>query len=238
MSKKKLVFIENDQPVTTSLKVAEVFDKNHQHVMRDIRGLIGQVEDVSKIGQMFQEAEHADKYGRPQPMYLMNRDGFTLLAMGFTGAKALKFKLAYISAFNKMEEKLKALLAEGKDTFWFKTRAQGKLTRKSETSVIKTFIAYAKHQGFTGEDKDIYRQFSIWANIIAGLPLRNGRDNATVRQLNLVDLAENGIKNVLINGMADGIHFTRIIAQVEKWLDDFKKISFVDTYVNSVPLIA
>ena len=79
--------------------------------MRDIRGLIGQVEDVSKIGQMFYEAEHADKYGRPQPMYLMNRDGFTLLAMGFTGEKALRFKLAYIDAFNKMEEKLKSVNA-------------------------------------------------------------------------------------------------------------------------------
>ena len=237
---KKLVFIENDQPVTTSLKVAEVFEKNHRHVLDSIRDIIRQAGGMPKIGQtpMFQASTYIhEQNGQSYPMYFINRDGFTLLAMGFTGQKALKFKLAYIDAFNKMEEKIKALLAEGKDTFWFKTREQGKLTRKSETSIIKDFIAYAKHQGFSGEDKFFYRQFSIWANIIAGLPLRNGRNNASVRQLNMVDLAENGIKNILINGMADGLHYVRIIAQVEKWLDDFKKISFVDTYVNNVPLI-
>ena len=157
--------------------------------------------------------------------------------MGFTGKKALKFKLAYIDAFNKMEEKLKELLEEGKDAKWIETREQGKLTRKSETAVIKNFIANARHQGFNGEEKEFYSKFSIWANIIAGLPMRNGRDNATTRQLNMVDLAENGIKNILINGVADGLHYTQTIAQVEKWLDDFRKISFADSYVNNVPLI-
>ena len=230
---KKLVFIENDQALTTSLKVAEVFEKEHKNVLADIRGILAAENSAAK----FFEKSTFENRGKLYPMYFINRDGFTLLAMGFTGQKALKFKLAYIDAFNKMEEKIKALLAEGKDTFWFKTREQGKLTRKSETSIIKDFIAYAKHQGFSGEDKFFYRQFSIWANIIAGLPLRNGRNNASVRQLNMVDLAENGIKNILINGMADGLHYVRIIAQVEKWLDDFKKISFVDTYVNNVPLI-
>jgi phage regulator Rha-like protein len=50
---------------------------------------------------------YEDSYSRHQPMYLMNRDGFTLLAMGFTGKKALKFKLEYINAFNQMERQLK-----------------------------------------------------------------------------------------------------------------------------------
>jgi len=57
---------------------------------------------------MFFEDESPDKYGRNQKIYLMNRDGFSLLCMGFTGKKALEWKLKYIEAFNEMEEKLKS----------------------------------------------------------------------------------------------------------------------------------
>ena len=105
-----LVILQNNQALTTSLKVAEVFGKRHDHVVRDIRGLIGQMEGVPKIGEspMFVEGTYTNQQNKQQPMYYMNRDGFTLLAMGFTGAKALQFKMAYIDAFNKMEEALKA----------------------------------------------------------------------------------------------------------------------------------
>ena len=105
---KKLVTVENNQPVTTSLKIAEVFGKEHFHVIRDIRGLINQMKGVSKIGDtpMFQETTYIhEQNGQTYPMYYLNRDGFTLLAMGFTGKKALEFKLKYINAFNEMEKK-------------------------------------------------------------------------------------------------------------------------------------
>ena len=108
----ELVTIQNEQAITTSLKVAEVFEKNHQHVMRDIRDLEKQIKDASKFGQMFSATQYADKYDRLQPMYEMNFNGFALLTMGFTGKKALKFKLAYIQAFNAMEQKLIELLAK------------------------------------------------------------------------------------------------------------------------------
>lgn len=106
MATKELVFAQNNQALTTSLTVAEYFDKEHKNVIRDIRGLIEQIGDGLKIEPMFEETKYPDKYGREQLMYLMNRDGFTLLAMGFTGEKALKFKLDYIAAFNAMEREL------------------------------------------------------------------------------------------------------------------------------------
>lgn len=99
---------QNDQAVTTSLKVAEVFEKEHQHILRDIRTLI---EGMSDFGEtpMFEETTYVhEQNGQTYPMFLMNRDGFTLLAMGFTGKKALQFKMAYIKAFNKMEQTIKA----------------------------------------------------------------------------------------------------------------------------------
>lgn len=95
------VTIEDDQLVTTSRNVAAVFRKEHRNVLRDIESL---KEDVLNFEHMFRETTMPDSYGREQRVYLMNRDGFTLLAMGFTGAEAMQWKLKYIEAFNKMEK--------------------------------------------------------------------------------------------------------------------------------------
>ena len=96
---------QNDQVVTTSLKVAEVFEKEHKHVLDAVRRL--RSAENSAVIQMFPESAYLDEQGKERPMFIMNRDGFTLLAMGFNGKKALDFKIAYIDAFNKMEAELK-----------------------------------------------------------------------------------------------------------------------------------
>ncbi len=110
----KLVTMYNQQAVTTSLQVAKAFGKNHQHVLRDIAVLRDKSKGLSKNGQTLSESEmfHQATYVHPQngqeyPIIYMNRDGFTLLAMGFNGKRALEFKLQYIKAFNKMEQQIK-----------------------------------------------------------------------------------------------------------------------------------
>lgn len=99
----ELVIMKDQQAVTTSLQVAEGFEKQHNDTLKVIRAL---KEDVGNFSQMFFEANMPDSYGRDRIGYYMNRDGFTLLAMGFTGKKALEFKLKYIAAFNEMENEL------------------------------------------------------------------------------------------------------------------------------------
>ena len=99
-----LVIMKNKQAVTSSLQVAEVFEKNHRDVLKAITNL---KRDVRNFAQMFSETNIPDSYNRNRRAFYMNRDGFTLLAMGFTGDKALKFKLQYIEAFNSMEEQVK-----------------------------------------------------------------------------------------------------------------------------------
>ena len=93
--------MKSQKALTTSLKVAEVFSKNHRDVMRSIKNLTAQ---NCAVGKMFVESTYVNQQGHEQPMYYMNRDGFTLLAMGFTGRDAMKFKLEYIEAFNRMDE--------------------------------------------------------------------------------------------------------------------------------------
>ena len=100
------------QAFCTSLQIAEHFEKEHFHVMRDIETAITQIaESGETAGEMFQRNEYEIMAGFgkvKKPMYLMNRDGFSLLVMGYTGVKAMKFKLAYIAAFNHMEAVLTA----------------------------------------------------------------------------------------------------------------------------------
>lgn len=98
-----LVILRNERAVTTSILVADFFHKRHDHVLRDIDAL---EKNAPNFGEMFFESTREDSYGRLQRMFFMNRDGFSLLAMGFTGADALKWKIDYIKAFNSMEEEL------------------------------------------------------------------------------------------------------------------------------------
>lgn len=93
---------KNGKPVTTSKKIAEVFGKRHDHVLRDIETLAG---GIPNFGDTFQKTTYIhEQNGQEYPMYYITRDGFSLLAMGFTGQKALEWKLKFIDAFNKMEE--------------------------------------------------------------------------------------------------------------------------------------
>lgn len=97
----------NDQVLTNSLLVAEKFGKEHKHVLDAIRELIKGCAENS-ADPMFAETTYINEQnGQEYPMFIMNRDGFTLLAMGFNGKKALLFKLDYIAAFNAMEKALK-----------------------------------------------------------------------------------------------------------------------------------
>ena len=99
-----LVTIQNDRVITTSLKVAEYFGRNHSDVLRSIRNLDCSLEFNARN---FALVKYKDAKGEERPMYHITRDGFTYLAMGFTGKIAAQFKETYIKAFNSMEEILR-----------------------------------------------------------------------------------------------------------------------------------
>ena len=108
----ELVKMENNNVVTTSLTVAEVFGKEHKHVIERIRRLEEDISTAENSAVLFQETEYIATNGKSNKMYHMTRDGLTLLAMGFNGQKALQWKLKYMEAFNKMEEMLKKVKEE------------------------------------------------------------------------------------------------------------------------------
>lgn len=104
-----LVYANGAVALTNSILVAKKFGKEHKHVLDAIRELVKGCAENS-ADSMFEETTYVHpQNGQEYPMFIMNRDGFTLLAMGFTGEKALRFKLDYIKAFNAMEETIKNL---------------------------------------------------------------------------------------------------------------------------------
>lgn len=111
--------------VVSSLDIAETFEKEHRRVLQDIREL--QCSDEFRQHN-FVQSEYVNSQNRKQPMFLVTRDGFTILAMGYTGEKAMKFKEAYINQFNSMEELLKGKLVE---------REKGIAVRQSLTKAIQ-----------------------------------------------------------------------------------------------------
>lgn len=118
-------FGKNEYAAVTSLDVAETFGKGHDKVMRDIRELGCSSEfNVANFG----EIDYMDSKNRRQKAYAMTRDGFILLAMGYTGELAMKFKEAYIKQFNAMEKALRGKLIE---------REKGIAVRQALTKAIQ-----------------------------------------------------------------------------------------------------
>ena len=100
--------VAGDQTYTTSLAIANVFQKRHDNIIAQIRAL--PQDEFAALN--FKVSEYIDKSGRKLPMYKMTRDGFVLLAMSFTGERFYKFKVAYINAFNQMANEIKRLKFE------------------------------------------------------------------------------------------------------------------------------
>lgn len=108
----ELVIIQDSKALTTSRKIAEKFNKDHKTVLRAIN-LLECSEEFNKHN--FAPISYLDSMNREQVEYVITRDGFVFLVMGFTGKEAAKFKEAFISAFNKIEQQLKTILQPSED---------------------------------------------------------------------------------------------------------------------------
>lgn len=100
-------------PITGTRNVAKVFDKNHDDVLKSVRSLLEGLGEISESDWKanFIESFYKNAQNKKQPEYLLTKKGFTLLAVGFTGKKALQFKIAYIDKFEEMESFIKTLTA-------------------------------------------------------------------------------------------------------------------------------
>ncbi len=139
--------------VVSSRQVAEDFGKRHDKLFAEIGRMYGDLiageKGIAPNGGdpffFLHEYTHPQNH-QTYKEYLMNRDGFALLVMGFTGDEALQWKIKYIAAFNEMEKELKRLYEERRQ--WEIERAKGILIRHILTDTIKNLVAESPHKKF------------------------------------------------------------------------------------------
>lgn len=107
----------HDTARVDSLYIAEFFEKEHKNVLRDIARMThsksGLSEEFARLN--FEPTSYVDSWNRKQSAYALTRDGFTMLVMGYTGQKAMRFKELYIRRFNEMEQFIKTLVTARTD---------------------------------------------------------------------------------------------------------------------------
>lgn len=155
----ELVKIKNNQVVVSSRQVAEKFGKLHKDVLENIRNILAAENSATKF---YQEATHEYR-GQKFPEYIMNRDGFSLLVMGFTGKDALHWKMKYIAAFNEMEAKL-----NGKPISLLKEKEIEARLNNSRARIASEFRKIAEKTDIP-EYKHICQQKA--AEVLSGVPL-------------------------------------------------------------------
>lgn len=214
----ELVKVFRNDAVVSSLQVAEHFRKRHDHLLRIIKDAESTAPKIGDVEKPFTKSTYIDKKGERRPMYYLNRDGFSFVVMGFTGKKAAEWKWKYIQAFNQMEK----LLTERQTSAWLESRKAGKLTRRTETDVIKDLIAYAKAQGSQHADM-LYQTYSKLANKMAGI---SKRDLANIKQLNVLDEVESMILHVIKLGMIQGKPYKEIYRDCKRRLEWWQDCTF------------
>lgn len=201
----ELVYLKNNAAVCDSLQVAEKFGKRHDKLIAEIRRMYGELigKRTPRNGgaKFFFESTYENR-GKRYPMFLMTRDGFSLLVMGFTGKNALEWKLQYIRAFNQME---KLIQEKSTAAYQLSDRAE-KATRKTETDIIKEFVEYARAQGSTHADH-YYSNYTRLAYKAVGIA---DKTTAAGMQLEDLSLVEHLIAHTLRAGMAAGYNYRDI----------------------------
>ncbi len=217
----ELVFIDkNNVAVCDSLQVAEKFKKRHDTVIRAIHNLRKNVEIEKR--KMFLMGNYKDSQGRTYQKYIMNRQGFTVLVMGFNGKEAMHWKLMYSDAFDRMEK----IIQERSSVQWQQTRLAAKDMRKLETAEIKELVQYAQSQG-SKNAKKYYLALSKLANKTIGLS-GGQREQASITQLNTLTLVENMIHHVIREGIEKQLPYKEIYQICKARLEQFKEITYLE----------
>jgi Rha family phage regulatory protein len=222
------------KPMISSLTVAKRFGKEHRNILRSIRDL-GLQDEFGLLN--FGQSNYLNKQGKNIEQYLMTRDGFSLLVMGFTGEEAIKWKKSYILAFNKMEEYIQKNI---KGDVWKQARVQGKNIRLSLTDVIKEFVEYAKNQGSTNAHMYYSNITTMEYKALALLDQFKSskhepdtfRNTLDLMQISALCMAENIAKHWLLTGMNDDLHYKEIYQLAKRKVQEYADIACV-TYIQA-----
>ncbi len=194
---------------TTSRIIAEYFGKAHKNVIRAIENLQSS-DEFNKHN--FEPIDFQDDKGRTYQEYVITRDGFTILVMGFTGKKAMVWKLKFLEAFNSMEAEI---LKNRSNLDWKAARLQGKAVRKQTTDTIQDFVEYATKQNsinakmyYANLTKMEYKALDMLEQSKGSSG--NFRDTLDLMQIGFLQVAENIASTAIRKGMDENMHYKEI----------------------------
>lgn len=211
------IITQNGKPCVSSLEIADKFGKRHDDVLKSIRSLLADVETDFGL-RNFAESSYLNEQNKSQPMVELTRDGFALLAMGFTGKKAISWKIRFVDAFNRMEQHIlqNTICKERQSSLeWKEARIKGFEVRKDETNIIQKYVEYAIGQGSKSAQK-YYMIITKMENaalfiLDGGLQKsKNLRNTMTVQQLAVLNTADKVVAKALVDGMGKGLHYKEI----------------------------
>lgn len=219
-----LVFLKRDEVLTDTLTVAEMFGKRHAKLVTELERMYPEmIEGYTPNGEhpyfyktWYKNPQNNQRYRK----YLMNRDGFMFLVMGFTGEKAKEWKKTFIKAFNQMEK----VIQQKSTDVWLENRKRGMLTRKEECDTLKKLVEYAKEQGSTHADM-LYMTYSKLANAMSGV---KNRDQATSHQLDTLNFMENIILHMVEEGIEAGTHYKQIYRNCKERMETVKTLGYLE----------
>lgn len=215
---------------TSSRRVAEVFGKPHKRVTHAIAQYDKRLRSLGRDSRTyFRPREYLDVRGKVQVEYDLTRDGFSALAMGFTGDKAFAWKVQYVDAFNAMEAKL---LKDADKLEWKAARLGVKQVRRSFTDTLKNFVEYATQQGsksasmyFTSVTNMEYQALGMLER--QQTAIGNFRDTLDLMDIAFLSAAEMIAKVAIEQGMENKLHYKEIyILTKEKVKEYANSVSF------------
>lgn len=214
-----LVILSNGVPMVDSVLVAKKFNKVHRDLTRAIKNL-GCSEEFSS--RNFAHSTYEVR-GKTFGKFMMTRDGFTILCMGLQGREAMKWKEAYIKAFNAMEKQL----TKSNDSIeWKQARLQISEVRKTFTDTVSEFVKYATSQGSKSASRyycNITKmEYSALELIEKGGKVPNNfRNTLDLMDLSFLTTAEQIARAAILDGMERGFPYKEIYLMAKEKVEQF-----------------
>jgi phage regulator Rha-like protein len=214
----ELITVRSNEAFTNSMVVANGTGNKHNSVTRLIKRHRGVLERWWHIEFLDRKSKNPQG-GRPAKIaYLNEQQAIFLVTLLDNNEIVVQFKAELVDEFCKMRK----VLTEKQTSAWLESRKAGKLTRRTETDVIKELIPYAKAQGSENADR-LYITYSKLANKMAGI---SKRDLANIKQLNVLDEVESMILHVIKLGMVQGKHYKEIYKDCKRRLEWWQDCTF------------
>ena len=222
----ELVFLKHKQALTTSLKVAEIFEKPHKDILEKIRFLAAEI-SATKLedgyNPQFRESSYVDERGKTYPLFVMNRDGFTELVGNLNGKKAREWKRKYFAAFNAME----AALAERKSAEWQEIRSATKDGYKELSAAVHDLYEFAKAHGCNVSEKKFYINFAKLLNKTLGIA-PGTRDDLATWQLYEVEKLQFIARTIIAGLLAAGVDYHQPYQKCKAAFNAYAQLSYIN----------